>query len=243
MAYAKSKASYPAWVHSWVDIMATSARNEAYTLDEIGFPTEGEAKKARFQLYGFIAALEHEKPKKNIPEAEVKKDREMAKLAKQWSIGVDFSQYTGNWELSFTYKNSPLILSPIYNVIHQMEEKLKDIRLKEYNAAHAPKATLANYVSTPAGPPTDNLPDLPSFYGRLIEKLPSKETQTFVRQHLADLPNPYVDRESEEILTEKIISACGTPADEFFRIPGMTTFCKLVWDNAGYLVEQEKLKA
>jgi hypothetical protein len=233
MAYAKSKSSYPAWAHSWVSIMATAAKHNR-DLEELPFPTEAAAKKARFELYGLLTVMEHNTPQKGTPEATIREDREVAQFAKQWSIGFEFNPHLEQWMLTFKFKNSPTLMSPIFNAIFAMEEKLKDIREKDFAPGFQPNARTAPAYGEEALP--SSIPTIAAFYETLLDKMPPSEGKNLLLRKKDYFPDPFRRRTTQEEFSDRLAQACGLTPDDFFAITGMRSFASMCWANSGYLL-------
>lgn len=212
--------------------MADAAKHNR-ELEELPFPTEAAAKKARFELYGFMTVLEHAKPEKNISKETLEADRKMAQFAKQWSIGMAFNEYIGQWVLSFNFKNSPSIMAPIFSAIFAMEEKLKDIRAADFGTPEVNKRTAPTYGEEAL---PSSIPTIDSFYAKILDKIPPSDGKNVLLQYQAHFPDPFRRRTTQEDFAANIAVACGMSLEDFFNITGMRSFVKMCWDNAGYLL-------
>lgn len=115
MAYAKSKSSYPAWVHAFVPTLVKAARAGAHDDVELAFESKERAKKARFELYGFINCLIASKSTA---------DKEEGEVAKSWAISLRENEETGEWYLRFAQRNTKSETAAIFAAIETLEGKI-----------------------------------------------------------------------------------------------------------------------
>jgi hypothetical protein len=158
MAYAKSKSSYPAWVHAFIPTLVKAAKSGAHEDVELPFPTPERAKKARFELYGFINCL---------LDSKLASDKEDGQWAKSWSIAIRENEATGQWYLRFSQRNTIDETNAIFSVIAAMEEKITQAGGKVIPEAPRPPSrpripTLAEKL---AATPGDTLLSTEDIYG------------------------------------------------------------------------------
>lgn len=259
MAYSKSKDSYPAWVHAFVPMLARCTEAGITTPREVERDTEVAAKKARFELYGFINALDREEPKKGQDARQWAEDKRIAQLARQWAISLSFNEHTGKWILTLKQKNTSEHIGAIADVIAQMEEELKQKgvgmtdpaspqilreRIPDIHESLArqaqTRADLEAKVQSIAQEDAQSASHPPpaEFYQKFAERYLTPEVRAIVAPYYGELPNPFASYAGKDSFTSAMAQALGKPDEEFFAIIGLRTYASMVWDNARIIARE-----
>ena len=259
MAYSKSKDSYPAWVHALIPMLARCTEAGIATPREIERDTEKEAKKARFDIYGYINALDSEKPKKGQAEAKWAEDKRIAQLARQWAVSLSFNEHTGKWVITLRQKNTREDIGAVSDLIFQMEEELKQKgigmtdpaspqilreRIPDIHESLArqaqTRADLEAKVQSIASDDASNASHPPpaEFYQRFAERYLTPEVRAIVAPYYGELPNPFASYAGKDSFTSMMAQALGKTEEEFFAIIGLRTYASMVWDNARIIARE-----
>lgn len=240
MAYSKSKAAYPAWVHAFVSTLARATEAGVTAPWELEYSTDTEAKKARFDLYGFINALDRPEPKKGQATQEWHEDQKVARLARQWSISLSQNEFTGKYVLTMKQKNSREALGVVADVLMQMEQAIAQAQGKDatpYTALFAspqsdhPVSGNEEEIEVEQAP----LPTLPTpeqFYTDQANKYLREEAKTFILSGIKMLPDPFADYEGKDSFASAFAASLALSLEDFYAKTGMMTFTSRVWDNS-----------
>ena len=244
MAYSKSKAAYPIWVHMFVKDLADSVRLGIDDPIEKEYETEAEVKKARFEIYGFTAALDHERGKKGADPIVVAQDRETANLARQWMITVYLNENNSKWVLCAKQKNRISDVQEMMNILEARRAKREALLAENPNLEEQikkpffkPTLTLEESLERQERERTAfALPTKEAFYAKVLEKGFAEDFRAYLLPKINEMPDPFDVYESREIFYRLFCERIGVVYEEFSSRVGATTFLGRTWDQSRILL-------
>lgn len=255
MAYAKSKSAYDARVRMFVEELAESHRARFFEPVEKKFKTEQEAKKFRFDSYGYMNALAHERTssrkgnnKTTDDTTEIVRDRDTSERAKQWMLSLQYNDAIALWVLTASPKTDMDDLATMMEemnerrlrrLAHQgiMEDRLMmggltKEQLEVMDEVRQEAREERNIVDTRPGA---SLPEAEEFYRKIAEKKLNEAQRAFILAHLPSLPDPFIGFSTPAQLLTAVAHNLEITEDELTLRTGMLTYFTMVWEQAKIL--------
>lgn len=255
MAYAKSKSAYDARVRMFVEELAESHRARFFEPVEKKFKTEQEAKKFRFDSYGYMNALAHEhtSARRNATQladatTNIINDRDTSERAKQWMLSLQYNDTTALWVLTASPKTD---MDDLATMLEEMNERrlrrlahqgitedrlmtggLTKEQLTVMDEVRQEAKEARSIVDTRPG---TSLPEAEEFYRKIAEKKLNEEQRGFILANLSALPDPFIGFSTPAQLITAVARNLEITEDELTLRTGMLTYFTMVWEQAKIL--------